>query len=161
MTATLIDGVNTSTIQCQFIGDSNAAGCIVILTTINGQKVYYNLTKNRSTNSTAIAVTLEHPPPCYSGVEAVDIESNGSFGSLAIPGHIIVNPSWALCTPASLPGRFVRPTEELLITFYFSSQTQFIRNCVGSLDDSCDISGSCHNIIIVCCDHCNCLWLQI
>ena len=105
MTATLIEGVNRSTILCEFIEDSNATGCRVVLTNENRQKVYYNLTKNQSSNLTTIAVTLDYPLSCYSGVEAFDIEYNGSVGSVAIPGHI-VNPSLAPCTPADLPGIF-------------------------------------------------------
>ena len=107
MTATLREGVNTSTIQCEFIEDSNADGCQVVLTTNNGQVVYYNLRKNQNTNSTTIAVSIEHPPSCYSIVEAFDIESDGSVGTLAISGHI-VNLSQAPCTSATLPGSFVR-----------------------------------------------------
>ena len=115
MTATLIEGVNRSTIQCEFIDNSNATGCRVVLTNENGQKVYYNLTKNQSSNLTAIAVTLDHPSSCYNGVEAVDIEFNGSVGSLPIPGHI-VNPLTAPCTPATLPGREI--LHDYLLQFF-------------------------------------------
>ena len=162
MTATLIKGVNTSIIGCEFIEDSNAAGCQIVLTTNNGEQDYYNLTKNQNTNSTAIAVTLELPPSCYSGVKAFDIESDGSVGTLAIPGHIM-NLSQVQCTPATLPGSFVRNAEEFALVIFvtFSSQTQFIRNSVGSLDNSisCGDFSGCLNI--VCCDYCDCLCLQI
>ena len=160
--ATLNEGVNTSIIGCEFIEDSNAAGCQIVLTTNNGEQDYYNLIKNQNTNLTAIAVTLELPPSCYSGVKAFDIEFDGSIGTLAIPGHI-TNLSQVQCTPATLPGSCVRNAEEFaLVIFHFSSQTQFIRNSLGSLDNSIscgDFSGGCLNII--CCDYCDCWCLQI
>ena len=86
MKVTLIEGVNASTIQCGFIPGSNAIGCMVVIT---GFVPYHvNLTRNPSTNLTTSTVTLEHPPSCYAGVEAFDIESDGSVGSLAVPGQL-------------------------------------------------------------------------
>ena len=95
--ATQIEGVNT-TIQCEFITGSNATGCMVVLTNEEGQKVQYNLTRNQSTNLATLTVTLELPLSCYDGVEAFDIESDGSVGSLTVPGQII-NSSQAPCSP--------------------------------------------------------------
>ena len=84
--ATLVEGVNASTIQCEFIPGSDATGCMVVLT---GFVAYHvNMTRNPSTNLTTSTVTLEHPPSCYTGVEAFDIESDGSIGSLAVPGQL-------------------------------------------------------------------------
>ena len=117
VTATLIEGVNTSIIRCEFIEDSNAAGYQIVLTTNNGEQDYYNLTKNQNTNSTAIAVTLELPPSCYSGVKAFDIEFDGSVGTLAIPGHT-TNLSQVQCTPATLPGSCVRNAEEFTLVIF-------------------------------------------
>ena len=83
---TLIEGVNASTIQCEFIPGSNAIRCMVVIT---GFVPYHvNLTRNPSTNLTTLTVTLEHPPSCYTGVEAFDIEFDGSVGSLAVPGQL-------------------------------------------------------------------------
>ena len=87
VTATQIEGVDT-TIQCEFIIGSRATGCMVVLTSENGPEVHYNLTRNQSTNSAAIIVILEYPLSCYDGVRALDIESDGSVGSLAIPGQL-------------------------------------------------------------------------
>ena len=95
--ATLSNGTNASTLQCEFITGSDATGCMVVLTSENSQKVQYNLTRN-GTISEVLSVTLEHPPSCYTGVEAFDIESDGSVGSLAVPGQLIIN-SQAPCTP--------------------------------------------------------------
>ena len=76
---------------------------MVVLTSENSQKVQYNLTRN-STISEVLSVTLEHPPSCYTGVEAFDIESDGSVGSVAVPGQLrgrLESP----CTPTGvLPG---------------------------------------------------------
>ena len=83
---TLTEGENVSTIQCEFTTGSNATGCMVVL---SGFVPYHvNLTRNPSKNSATLTVTLEHPPSCYTGVEAFDIESDGSVGSLAVPGQL-------------------------------------------------------------------------
>ena len=88
VTATLNEGpgVNVSAIQCEFLTGSNAIGCMVVIT---GFVAYHiNLTRNPSTKLTTSTVTLEHPPSCYTRVEAFDIESDGSVGSLAVPGQL-------------------------------------------------------------------------
>ena len=97
--AILSSGINASTLQCEFITGSDATGCMVVLTSENSHKVQYNLTRN-STISEILSVALEHPPSCYTGVEAFDIESDGSVGTLPVPGQLIVN-SQAQCTPPS------------------------------------------------------------
>lgn len=86
-TATLLEGTNASTIQCEFITGSNATGCMVILTSENRQEAHFNLTRDPNTNLAAVMVTLEHPPSCYGRAVAFDIESDGSVGSLAVPGQ--------------------------------------------------------------------------
>ena len=106
VTATQIEGTNTTTIQCKFIAGSRATGCMVVLTSENGPEVHYNLTRNQSTNSAAIIVILKYPLSCYDGVRALDIESDGSVGSLAIPGQLIsAGSSQNPCTSIeALPG---------------------------------------------------------
>ena len=86
VTATLFEGVNASIIQCEFIAGSTASGCMVVLTGFEANNI--NLTRDMNTNSASTTVTLEHPPPCYTGVEAFDIEFDGSVGSLAVPGQL-------------------------------------------------------------------------
>ena len=66
---------------------SDATGCMVVLTSENSQKAQYNLTRN-STISEILGVTLEHSPSCYTGVEAFDIESDGTIGTLPVPGQL-------------------------------------------------------------------------
>ena len=85
---TLIEGANASTIQCEFIAGSDATGCMVVL--IGFVAYHVNLTMNINTcrNSAITTITLEHPPSSYTGVEAFDIESDGSVGSLAVPGQL-------------------------------------------------------------------------
>ena len=83
VTATLMEGVDASIIQCEFVAGSTASGCMVVLTGFRKYKI--SLTRNINTNSATTTVTLEHPPSCYTGVEAVDIESDGS---LAVPGQL-------------------------------------------------------------------------
>ena len=97
VTATPIEGVNAIIVQCEFIAGSNATGCMVVLNSDKGQKLY-NLTRNANTNVATLTVTLEHPQTCYDGVEAFDIESDSSLGSLAIPGQLR-NSSQAPCSP--------------------------------------------------------------
>ena len=98
--ATLIEGTNASTIQCEFITGSDATGCMVMLISENNE-YQHNLTRGNQSVA-VLSVTLEHSPSCYIGVEAFDIESDGSVGSLAIPGQLRVD-SQAPCTPP-LPG---------------------------------------------------------
>ena len=101
--ATLSNGTNASTLQCEFITGSDATGCMVVLTSEYSQKVQYNLTRN-TTISEVLSVTLEHSPSCYTGVEAFDIESDGSVGTLPVPGQLggrLETP----CTPVEvIPG---------------------------------------------------------
>ena len=59
------------------------------------QKAQYNLTRNQRK---IYEITLEHPPSCYTGVEAFDIESDGSVGTLPVPGRLMVI-SHTQCTP--------------------------------------------------------------
>ena len=112
---TLIEGINTSTIQCEFIPGSDATGCMVVLT---GFVPYHvNLTRNPSTNSATTIVTLELPPSCYTGVEAVDIESNGSVGSLAVPGQLggkLETP----CAPIQTSPSKIHDKKKLILTLY-------------------------------------------
>ena len=83
-----MEGVNASIIQCEFIAGSTASGCMVVLTGYETYIVNIILNRNVSTNSATTTVTLEHPPSCYTRVEAFDIESDRSIGSLAVPGQL-------------------------------------------------------------------------
>ena len=76
-----MEGVNASIIQCEFVAGSIASGCMMVLTGFRKYKI--SLTRNINTNSATTTLTLDHPPSCDTGVEAFDIESDGSVGSLA------------------------------------------------------------------------------
>ena len=99
-----MEGVNASIIQCEFVAGSTASGCMVVLTGFETYNI--NLTMDTSTNSATTTVTLEHPPSCYTGVEAFDIESDGSVGSLVVPGQLGGRVE-SLCVMAveTLPGK--------------------------------------------------------
>ena len=97
VTVTPIEGVNTLTIQCEFITGFNATGCMVVLTGLN-EPYHVNLTRNPNSNSTTTTVTLEYPLSCYTGVKAFDIEADGSVGSLPVLGQLKTE-SGTLCTP--------------------------------------------------------------
>jgi hypothetical protein len=86
VTATLMEGVNASIIQCEFVAGSTASGCMVVLTGVVTYNI--NLTRDINKNLAISFVTLEHLPSCYTGVEAFDIESDGSVGTLPVPGQL-------------------------------------------------------------------------
>ena len=88
------------TLQCSFMDDSNAQGCMVVLVSSFGMEKR-NLT--RSGTQSVEAVNVMYPLSCYSWVYGYDIESDGSLGTLAVPGTIARNSSGiALCVPEEL-----------------------------------------------------------
>jgi hypothetical protein len=64
-----------------------------------------NLIRNPSTNSVTTTVTLEHPPCCYTGVEAFVIEFDGSLDSLAVSGQLGVRLETPCAPVEVLPGK--------------------------------------------------------
>ena len=78
-------------LRCNFMDGSNARGYVVILMSNFGNETR-NLTRNgtHSLNVEA-AVNATHPLSCYTGVYGFDIESDGSVGTLAVPGMIMTN----------------------------------------------------------------------
>ena len=87
VTATPVESMNAFVVQCVFITDSNAQGCMVVLVSDFG-------------NSTCV---LDRIDPCvleffnttdpfivsFCKLFAFDIESDGSIGTLAVPGVIM------------------------------------------------------------------------
>ena len=108
-------GVNASIIQCEFITGSTASGCMVVLTGFSEYNINLTRSINTCINSATTTITLDHPPSSYTGVEAFDIESDGSVGSLAVPGQLgskLETP----CTPVEvIPGSYIT-TVQLLFT---------------------------------------------
>ncbi len=103
VTATLMEGVNASIIQCEFVAGSTATGCMVVLTGFEAYNI--DLTRDISMNSAITTVTLERPPSCYTGVEAFDIESDGSVGTLSVPGQLGGRLETPCATTETLPGK--------------------------------------------------------
>lgn len=81
---------NIITIECDFIKNSDAHGCMVVLEgEVDSQQ--FNLTR---TNQSSLGVfVLTHPLSCYKEVFGFDIESDGSVGTLSIPGVLLKNVS--------------------------------------------------------------------
>ena len=70
-------------VQCDFITGSNAQGCMVVLV---GE--FENITVNLEQNGCDV-VNVSHPLSCYHKIFAFDIESDGSVGTLAVPGVLV------------------------------------------------------------------------
>ena len=74
--------------ECDFILGSDADGCMVVLLS-SGEVDNTILNSTRENNSSQMAVTqheLPSPLHCYYQAYALDIESDGSIGSLPVPG---------------------------------------------------------------------------
>ena len=86
-------------LQCDFITGSNALGRMVILVG-EFNNITVNLTKeNEETSTTKILSLNESFKLCYysTGMVAYDIESDGTVGTLAVPGHLEKSDLEALC----------------------------------------------------------------
>ena len=90
ITAVPLRDTNKIMLQCNFAIGSDARGCMVII--VSG---CVNMTKNltRSNNSKHITQTLNvsQAPNCFTGLFGYDIESDGSVGTLSVPGEIKIN----------------------------------------------------------------------
>ena len=118
-----LKGANAFMLQCAFITGTEAQGCLVVLVSEFGNSTW-NLTRRSTCNSEIVNVT--HPPSNYSEVFAFDIESDGSVGTLAVPGVLMMNASTTdPCTPGELkpsPSKFMYILHDSSLFFgYFSS----------------------------------------
>ena len=115
-----LKGANAFMLQRVFITGTKAQGCMVVLVSEFGNTTW-NLTRSSTCNSEIVNVT--HPPSSYSEVIAFDIESDGSVGTLAVPGVLVMNASTTgPCTPGELkpsPSEFMHDSSVLF--GYFSS----------------------------------------
>ena len=75
--------MNAFVVQCVFITGSNAQGCMVVLV---GE--LENITANLEQNGSKV-LNVSHPLSCYHEIFAFDIESDGSVGTLAVPGVLV------------------------------------------------------------------------
>lgn len=93
----------TFVVKCDFITGSDARGCMVVLSG-EFENITINLTRNNP--CTTISVTLNAAQQLYCNLAEVfgyDIESDGSVGSLPLPGTISINVSQSLtCTPIEI-----------------------------------------------------------
>ena len=91
-------------LQCHFMDDSPAQGCMVVLVSSFGRE---NKTLIRNgTQSVDTVVNVIYPISCYTQVYGYDIDSDGSVGTLAVPVAIVRNSSSiALCVPEELKPR--------------------------------------------------------
>jgi hypothetical protein len=90
-------------LQCNFMDDSSAQGCMVVLVSSFGTEKW-NLTRNGTQSLEAVNVI--YPLSCYSQVYGYDIESDGSLGTLAVQGIIARNSSTVTrCVPDELKPR--------------------------------------------------------
>ena len=82
---------NDVEVQCNFIYDSDARGCMVVLV---GDSVNTTVNLTRCGTNSCSALTLHSQSlSCYFEVFAFDIESDGSVGALAISGVLVDKPS--------------------------------------------------------------------
>ena len=108
------------TIECDFIKNSDAYGCIVAFEgEVDSQQI--NLTKTNQCSHGVFVLT--HTLSCYDDVFGFDIESDGSVGNLAVPG-VIMNNLKSVCSP-TLP---ITPSELKLLSLiqwhgYFNCDT--------------------------------------
>ena len=86
-------------IQCAFISGSDATGCMVVFVGILTNATV-NLTRKDDEMESVINHDLPFPLSCYHQVFALDVEVNGSLGTLPVPGVLAVEPNTRVkCTP--------------------------------------------------------------
>lgn len=96
---------NIALLECTFIAGSDARGCMVVLLG-KFDNITTNLTKEDSHSSTIIQVV--DSLSCYGELIGFDIESDGSVGTVAVPGVILLNISMmTTCIRKLSPGGFV------------------------------------------------------
>ena len=61
----------------------------MVLITMLGEESLVKMKRNETTNSAISTITLNYSQLCYQEVQAFDVESDGTVGSLAVPGMIL------------------------------------------------------------------------
>ena len=83
--------MNDVSVHCDFITNSDAKGCMVVLIQPNGfNNITVNLTRD---NGSSHACTEISAPVPFSGnlnILGYDIEYDGSIGLIAVPGEVMV-----------------------------------------------------------------------
>ena len=84
-----METINQVRVQCDFIRGSDAGGCVVVLVAIED---FDNITVNLIRESNGIVAVgfyeLPHPLFCYHQAYALDIEADGSTGTLRVSGRL-------------------------------------------------------------------------
>lgn len=88
--------------QCEFITGSDAQGCMIILVSEH-KNITTNLTRDSSFTTITVRFNTFQRLLCNPKVFGYDIESDGSIGSLAVPGIISVNLSQNLTDYVCMP----------------------------------------------------------
>ena len=91
----LKDNTQTILVTCDFIRGSDAQGCMVILV---GELDNITVNLTRENLHTTGTINLTHLLSCYYEIIGFDIESNGSVGTLAVPGVITRNFTSGVCS---------------------------------------------------------------
>ena len=103
--AVQLEGNNAFELHCLFITGSNAQGCMVVVVGVFGN-ITGKLTKSSGLCTTEVLNTV-HSLSSYYEVFGFDIESDGSVGTLAVPGVLMTNVSTvAPCTANPPPSGF-------------------------------------------------------
>ena len=85
VSAVELDDQRTFIVECEFIPGSDAQGCLVVLV-----RELDNVTVTLTRNSQVGTIKVANSPSSFFKVLAFDVEYNGSVGTLAIPGDIII-----------------------------------------------------------------------
>ena len=90
ISAKQLENNNLILLQCDFIINSDAQGCLTVLVG-EFETITTTLMKNNSENFTSTIVNVTQQLLCYSNVKVFgyDIEFNGSVGTFAVPGEFI------------------------------------------------------------------------
>ena len=74
-------------VTCHFLAGSDALGCVVILIGQFHNDTMKLMKRSADTVHTAVLKPISKSLSCYNRVVAFDIESDGSIGTLPVPGY--------------------------------------------------------------------------
>ena len=110
---------NDIQIQCNFITGSDAQGCMVVLV---GDAINTTVNVTRcDAHSCSVVILISQPLSCYFEMFAYDIESDGSVGTLPIPGELLDKPISTMtvaCAQSSDSGKCIHYVPIILLILY-------------------------------------------
>ena len=89
MHSTTAHGTKPVAVYCEVITNSDAKGCLVVLTVDGYDNVTFNLTRGDNTSYACSTVEDVEFSGEVTGVVGYDVESDGSIGNLAISGKVV------------------------------------------------------------------------